>query len=120
VAYGLVVEGRDYVVGTLFALENDLGDYDRMLLHQPTARNDAANRGHGALNVGGCRAGGKVLRHHHEGAGQATDRYAPVEGVLRREHGLGRCWRCAAGKRRRLLSFLLLLVVVRLPRRLEL
>jgi hypothetical protein len=120
-AYCLVVEGCDDVVGALLALEDNLGDHDRVLLHQPAARDDAAHRGHGALDVGGCCAGGEVLRHHHERTGQAPDCYAPVEGVLRRQHGFGCCWCCAAvGKRWRLLLFLLVLVLVRLPRRLQL
>lgn len=111
--YCLVVERGDHVVGALLALEDDLRDYQRVLLHHPAAGDDTAHRGHGALDIGRRRAGGEVLRHDHEWAGQTPDRDALVECACRLRHGLGPCGDRAVGTGLRVGRALLLLPGVR-------
>lgn len=44
-----------------------------MSFNQPTAADESADGGHGALDIGGGGAGGKVLGHDYVGPGQASD-----------------------------------------------
>lgn len=77
--YRLVVEGANDVIRALLALKDNLGDNNGVSLDYLTARYDAANWCHCALDIRGRCSGRKVLRHHSKRPREAPDGHAPVE-----------------------------------------
>ena len=73
--YSLVVERCNGLLGALAALEHNLGNNEGVRLDDFAAVHQSAHRCHRALNVGGRRAGRKVLGQDGVGAGQSANRH---------------------------------------------
>lgn len=69
----LVVEGFDDPLAAFSRRKRHLNDHERLALDNLAADYLASYGSHGALDIGGSRAGSEVLRHDAEGAGEATN-----------------------------------------------